>query len=972
VTLFAEPGPRVFAAPPGRDFSAALAAGLRARLGDAPPEAAARVTLLLNTRRAARAVEAAWEASAPGAAAMAPRIGALDALGGPLDRLAPCDLPPPVEPTARLLTLTRLVAEFLRRRPGRGPIAAASALARSLGGLIDELNREGVPFEALRDAAPAEHAAHWDELLDFLRIALEAWPTVLAAEDRVEAEARRRAAVEAACEAWRAAPPAQPLIVAGSTGSVGTTRLLMRAVARAPQGALVLPGFDPEAAAEVWDGIEDGHPYAGFRRLLRELELPLDAVAPWEDAPAPRPERRRLLHQALRPPPVTDGWLAAARALGGEAEAATAGLTLIEASDPRREALAVALTLREALETPGRRAALITPDRTLARRVSAALKRWEVEPDDSGGRPLALTPPGVFLKLVAGVAFEPWDPVALLALLKHPLCGAGPGRGAVLRAARRLELAVLRPRPEVASPAAVAAAWAERAGEDEGARALSDALARLAALAETRAETLASLAAAHLDCAQALAGPTLWEKEAGAAARAACDAFRAAAEVYGPCAPAEHPALFAACLSGEAREEAFRPDPRIAIWGPLEARAQSRDLIVLAGLNEGVWPAAAEADPWLSREMRAALGLPSPERRMGLAAHDVLVAACAPEVALSRALRAEGSPTVASRWLTRLTTLLGGVSEAALAAMRARGDRLIDWCAPLEHDDAAPERDPRPAPRPPVEARPRQLWVTEVETLIRDPYAVYARRVLGLRPLDPVGREADARDRGIALHDAMHAFVRNWEDGADPAPRFRAAVERTLAASHAPEALRRLWRARLDRLEAALLEEEAARREACEGPPLCELAGARPAPERRFTLRARADRVDRLRDGSLALYDYKTGRIPTRDEIAAFAKQLPLTAAIAGAGGFAECGAARVSRLAHISLGTGEGAGRAAEAGDEPEDLAEAAWDGLMRLIAAYDRPETPYLSRARPRLLRGAGDYDHLARVGAWAEDEA
>ena len=954
--LFSTPGPRLFAVPPGADFAAALARGLRARLADAPPEALARVELTLNTRRAARAVTAAFEDQG-GAATFLPRIRTFDDLADdPLAEAAPA-----VDPVRRMLTLTRLVAAFLERRPDLGPPAAAPALALALGRLMDEAAREGVALEALDAAAPPEHARHWETTLEFLRIVREVWPAILAEQEggALEAEARRRLAAERQARAWAEAPPAHPVIAAGSTGSRAPTAMILRAVAQAPQGAVVLPGFDPALASEVWAAIGDEHPWAGFRRLLDGLGVAPGDVAWWTDGDAAHAPRRRLIAQALRPAPVTDDWRAALPGLRADIAAASEGLTLLEAPDARREAAAIALALREAVETPGRRAALITPDRGLARRVSAALARWGIEPDDSGGRPLPLTPPGVFLRLVADAAFAPFEAVALLALLKHPLCAAGPGRGAHLRAVRRYEIAVLRRRPDLAS----LAACAQAAAADAAFAPLAGAFARLMAL-QAAPHELAAMAAAHLDCAWALAGDALWDKAAGVAARAAADGFAAAAAVYGPCEARAYPPLFAAALGGEAREEAFRPDPRVAIWGPLEARMQTADLVILGGLNEGVWPGPPAPDPWLSRPMRARVGLPAPERAMGLGAHDVLSAACGRAVILSRALRSGGAPTTRSRWLERLVTLTRGVDAGALAAMTARGARLLALVDPLERPAASAPPEPRPAPQPPVALRPDALSVTQVETLIRDPYAIYAQKVLRLKRLDPVGRAPDARDRGMILHDVMARFAGG--DAGDLAAALADAAA-LLDDAPLPPALRRLWRARLDRLAPTLLREEARRRAL--GAPRVEVKGALAASG--FTLTARADRIDLRAGGRAALYDYKTGAIPSDPQIQAFAKQLPLEAAIAQAGGYEGLGAVAVVEMAHVSLGGGKGAGAAKPVKDDPAALAAEAWAGLLRLMAAYARPDTGYPARARPKHIAYASDYDHLARYGEWEDGD-
>lgn len=967
--LFEGPAPRVFALPPGAPVAAALAAGLRRRLPAGRPEMLGRLTLLLDTRRAGRGVVEALEAEAP--ATFLPRLVGLaeagtDAFAAPavLDAL-----PPAVDPARRWLTLTRLVAQWLRLRPARGPEAAAPALARSLAGLLDGLHREGLALDALDTAVPPEHARHWETVQAFLSILREVWPAILAADEggALDPEARRRAALEASIAAWAAGADPGPVLAAGSPGAAATSALAMAAVAQLPQGAVVLPGFDAGFATEIWPDIGPEHPWFGHKALLAALDLSPADVRPWAATAATAP-RAHLLMQALRPAPVTDRWLEAGPTLAAEAEAATAGLSLIEAPDPRREATAVALALRQAIETPGTRAALITPDRDLARRVAAALRRWGIEADDSGGRPLALTPPGVFLRLVGEVAFMPFDPVTLLALLKHPLAGAGEGRGAHLAAVRRFEREALRGRPEVGSLAAARAAVAALppgAALDPVAAALS----RLEALAALAPGPLDVLVAAHGETAAAIAGPALWEKEAGETAARALAALGRAAAVYGVCDGPAYPALFVTAIEAETvAEDAYRPDPRVAIWGALEARMQGADLVVLGGLNEGLWPAAPPPDPWLSRPMRAAIGLPAPEAVIGLGALDVLQAACGPRVVLSRATKAGGAPTTPSRWLARLATLLDGAAPQALAAMRARGAALLALVDPLERPTESVPAAPRPAPTPPVAARPRRLSATAVETLIRDPYAIYARHVLGLEELDPLGIEIDARLRGEVLHRAFERFCRatatDWP--AAPLPVLHRSLAEAMAEAPLPPTLRRLWRARLDRLAPLFLREEAARRAA--GTPLAfEVKGRREGHG--FTLTARADRIDRQADGSLALYDYKTGHIPSDKEIAAFAKQLPLMAAIAAAGGFEGLDPAPVAVLAHVSLGGGRGAGAARRVGGEAEALGGEAWDGLMRLLAAYRNPDLGYLARARPRTLHYPSPYDHLSRRGEWEE---
>ena len=1009
------PGPRLYHLPPGADFAADFARGLRAHLASAPPETLGRLRLYLNTRRTARRIEAALEALAP--ATYLPRVALVSDLGAEAARAG---LPGWDGRLRRSFALLRLTESFLRANPDFGPLSAAPGLALSLQGLLDELQAAGVPAAALRDLDLGDQARHWGLTRDFLAIVADHWPRLLAEAEggALDPEARRRAAAEVEAARWAAADPG-PVLAAGSTASTPATALLLRAIARAPRGAVVLPGWEPDMPDDVWQVLRAGeapeHPQHQSAQLVASLGLTPAEVALWTDAAPPSPPRRRLLAEALRPAPVTDAWAARLPDLAADAPAACAGVTLLEAETPRQEAVAIALALATA---PGT-AALVTPDAALARRVTAELARWNLIPDDSGGRPLGLTPPGILLGLLAGLVGRPTPTAALAAALRHPLAGGrGDARARHVTCTRWLERRLLRggplevdwdrlaaaldrlaaearrtpPDPPGAGPGDGASLPADpaRAAPPEGfaawfahLRAALDPLPRLAGDAAACAE-------AHLRAAEALSrgafapepepDPPLWDLGAGAAARDFADRFLAAARsAPGAASAAGYAALWTAMIGAEnARPDPQRVSDRIRILGTLEARAERADVMVLAGLNEGAWPAHPAADPWLNRQTRAALGLAPPERRTGLAAHDFLMAANAPQAILSRSRRDDGGPTVASRWLSRLAVLVDGCAPGTLAATRARGAALL---AAAEALDDGPPTAPalRPAPRPPLAARPRRLSVTQIETLIRDPYAVYAAEVLKLRPLDPLGRPPDARDRGTLLHDVMEAFAEATRDWPAPAAdaleaALRAAADRVLARTPWP-ARRRLWRARLHRAARWFAEAEAERREqgrieALETRGRLDLI----LPGGPFALTARADRIDRLSDGRLALYDYKTGKPPGPNEVGAFAVQLLLEAAIAQAGGFEKVPAAEAALLEYLGI-SGAGLGGEARAVDLAEHPVAEALGRLTELLAAYDDPATAYPARTRPQFLSFAGDYDHLSRHGEWTDpagDEA
>jgi len=953
----------LFALPPGVDFARAFARGLVARFADRPPEDLARAEVYLNSGRMRRAVAAALAGEG---ARLLPRLRLVTDPGA----AAAGGLAPAAPRLRRLLELARLTRAALAASPDLGPPAAAFALAESLAALIDEMAEEGVAPATLAALDSGGHARHWQRAQAFLGIVADYLAAGPAAAP--DPGARQAQAVAALAAGWAAAPPAGAVIVAGSTGSRGTTAALIAAVARLPRGAVVLPGFDDAMPPATWAALAAGagaedHPQTRFRRLLDRLGISPAEVAPWVDAGPPDAARNRLVSLALRPAPVTDAWRAEGPGLG-DLGAASAGLALIEAPSPRAEATALAVLMREAAGE-GRRVALVTPDRGLGRQVAAALLRWGIRADDSAGEPLAQSPPGRLLRETAALCGRPVAAAALLAALKHPLAHGGDGRGPHLLHTRDLEL-WLRRRGPAYPDAADLARWAGGDGPRRAWAAWVEGL--LAGVGEGGPAPLADRLACHLRLAEGLAAGAgargaglLWEEEAGAEARAAIEALAREAAAGPALTAAEYSALLEAVLAGRAVREARGVDPRVMIRGTIEARVGGVDLVLLGGLNEGSWPAALPPDPWLSRPMRQKAGLLPPERQIGLAAHDFQQAVAAPQAVLSRAVRDAEAETVPARWLNRLVTLMAGLAGgvAALAAMRARGARALALARALEHPGAAVPRTTRPAPRPPLALRPRRLRVTEIQTLIRDPYAIYARHVLRLDPLDALGPGADAGLRGEILHGVMARFLAGRpaaEEAAAAAARLVALAEEDLAREVAWPAARRLWRAQF----AAVAPRLVARLGALPGRAVAlEAKGEIVVDPPGVRLRGRADRIDGLPDGRLHIIDYKSGALPTGPEMEFFDRQLPVEAAMAERGAFAGVAAAPVARITHIGL-RGEADVRTAELA--PGTTARV-WAGLVRLLSAYWPDERPYLSRRAVKREGFAGDYDHLARFGEW-----
>ncbi len=969
--MFKETGPRLFALPPGADFPHHLVTGLIERMQDQPPEAMSRVEVYLNTARMRRRVMDLFQAKGT---RLLPRLRLLTELADQPGLALPAAVPP----LRRRLELAQLIAALLDAEPDLAPRPALYDLADSLARLMQELHVEGLHPDTLAALDVSDHAAHWARTQAFLGIVAQFFDSATAPE----AEARQRLAIDLLAQRWAVAPPQNPVLIAGSTGSRGATLRLMEMVARLPQGGLVLPGFDFDMPSIVWDRMDDAltaedHPQYRFRRLLDRLDLPPAAVRPWRDVAAPAPARNALVSLALRPAPVTDQWLTDGPMLPDLLDS-TADLTLIEAPSTRIEALAIALVLREAAEN-GTTAALISPDRNLTRQVTAALDRWNILPDDSAGRPLALSAPGRFLRQIARAMGQKLTADQLLALLKHPLTASGGDRGTHLRLTRDLELRLRRYGP-VFPTGADLTTWAATRG-DEQAVAWAAMLAKVIDQFEPIPTLpLTDLVARHRALGETLARGTapegsggLWEKEAGQSAAATFQALQDEAGHGGSFHPTEYAHLFEAIIAtGEVRE-AVQAHPRIMIWGTLEARVQGADLVILGGLNDGVWPKSPDPDPWLNRKMRKEAGLLLPERQIGLSAHDFQQAIAAPRVVLSRAARDAEAQTVPSRWLNRLENLMSGLPDQrgkeALKAMKSRGQAWVEMAQALDRPTpelvANPAFQPakRPAPRPPLAARPDKLSLTEITRLIRDPFAIYARHVLRLRPLDPLRATPDPRDRGSILHDILERFVRErpaQEDRAEARARLLSTAADVLATGTPFPAARLLWLARLERAAEHFLTHDAKHGGT---PVVLESPGALRIDPPGFTLTGKPDRIDALPDGRVHLIDYKTGTPPTEKQQDVYEKQLRLTAAMVTRGGFAALGPREVASFSYIGLGSGE---KAVETPQGKVDL-DREWDRFVRLITRYGQRDTGYTARRAVFSDRIEGDYDHLARYGEW-----
>ncbi|WOI53499.1 double-strand break repair protein AddB [Parvularcula sp. LCG005] len=987
------PTPALYTIPAGRPFLADLAAPILTAYAD-QPDAIADLTIFLPNRRAVRRLaDVFFEKSiaAGRGAVILPRLRALgdvteeDLLFSGMPPAEASDLLPAADLTDRRLILARTIRQTNQQADWPACLTAADDLA----GLLDSFHLEDVPLSALHDLNHPEHvqnaAAHWEKSLEFLSIISRFWPALTEEQGWMEPAERQRVLMEALTENLVAHESGHPIIVAGSLGTVRATGKLMAAVAKMPSGCVVFPGLDLEMDERAWSLIDPPHPQALFRERL-DRDFGFDdraAVHPWPgmDDDLSAKARRSFLSLALRPAAATDDWyqrFTEFNANGAMAEACR-GLSLAVAQTEDEEAGFVSLLIREALEQPDRTVMLVTPDRQLARRVTSKLRAWSIDVDDTGGVPAGGTYRGTFLRLVAAWLDDPACPVKLTAMLAHELASFGRDRADVQAINQKLDRR-LRGRRQAPDLAALQAIVAAKDDPPTDVLALLDELIDHCRTFSEQTDTAGRLST-HVRIAERAASlpdepgeQRLWRYEDGEHLARHLGALLQSSFLPEGGVNGSYHELFEALLgSGVVRKRGGHP--RLAIYGLMEARLQTADTIIVSGLNEGVWPDAAPTDSFLSRPMRQRLGLPSPEQKIGRAAHDFAQAAASPHVILTRSARRGRDPATPSRWLVRLESFLDK------ADMRKALDQSARLRTLLAARQMATEVVPRsaPEPKPPVSARPVELSISDIETMLRDPYSIYAKHILGLRAWDRLDDPIGAKHKGTAFHNVMQRIgeMPAGELPTDLRTYARALVREEFSSGYYPDELQILWGEDIANFcQFVHLYEEQGRQYG--DPVLIEAEGKwsfHLDDGSAFHIRGRVDRVDAFDGGKVSIVDFKSSeKRPTIDQMATFSPQLSVTALMLAAGAFEKAGPQVAGQIAFLNMFS-------ARSDDEPlfngkhtvgsDEIDVHVTDADRRLrehLAFYRDLDQAYLSQPRSFFTNAYGDYDHLARRGEWA----
>lgn len=966
-------GPKLYSIPVYKPFADSLVDGLIDQCGG-DGAALAQGLILVPNNRAAMAIQDAFVRRAS-AGLLLPRMVAIgdpdlgENVGSALDPADAAPIPPAIDPLQRQMMLARKLQQTIpAERMGRVDAAQAMRLAAELGRVVDQLAVERKTLADLRRVSVDGLSEHWDASRALLESILADWPAELAALGRIDMAERRNQQLARVAERWRTDPPPGFVVAAGISTAAPAIVELVRQVTRLERGQLVLAGVDMSMPGDQWDALAGGegepaiesHPQYHLCLLLERLGYARSDVQPWPSGKAQSALKTRsdTVSTAMAPALFTRDWAGLP-----PDRRKLKGVRAIEVATPAEEAQAIALALREAVTVPGRTAALVTPDRVLARRVCAHLTRWGITADDSAGQPLSATLPGTLIQAIAAAAAERFAPAALLTLLKHPLVTGGMDRREWLDGARKLDLALRGPRP---APDLAGVDGLLAIGEPRTANIRAAALewwpsakALLTPL-EVEQASLAAMIGVVRDTATALASDRCW---AGQEGRAAADLI-AALEEHSEAGPQDVardalPLLLRDAMDGVAIRPARGGHPRIFIWGLLEAKLQSADLMILGGLNETVWPQLAAPDPWLAPAIRRQLDLPSLERRIGLSAHDLVSALAAPDVMLSRAKRDARSPTIASRFWLRLETLANGFE-----APKLRFDLLA-----RQLDYAEGKRAEQPKEAPPAAERPRAISVTEVDGLMADPYSFYAKKMLKLSAMNAPGEEPDAKWRGTFLHDVLYKWGRDdaWAAGT-LLPKLRAAFD----GSGLHPVVRAMWQPRFEEAASFFEARVTDQREEGRQPIAAEVKGVMQIAG--VSLTGRADRIDGVAGGELAIIDYKTGKAPSDSQVKeGFALQLGLIGFLATCGAFDGVAGtptafeywsqARDSKTGYGRI-TSPTKGKGTNKSD-PADFVERTYHQFEEAVEKWLLGDAPFTAKRRPEY--AYSEFDQLMRYDEW-----
>ncbi|MBP3546716.1 MAG: PD-(D/E)XK nuclease family protein [Alphaproteobacteria bacterium] len=861
-------------------------------------------------------------------------------------------LPPVISSVERLMIFIRLICA----RPDNFKVeslttAQACYLANELSTLIDMVNNERLKFEKLNDIVPEEYASHWQNTLQFLKIITEFYPKILEERNLSDIGDYNNKLLSEQNKNLQKNPSEKEIIVAGTTATFPAMKELVKTISELKNGSVYLSGIDKFLDDSAWDMIEETHPQFELKQLLEFLQISRHDIP--DAVSHNNSEREKLFSEVMRPAESSDSWLS----LNKDSFSAKAldGLKLIECRDSKEEALIIAAIMRHNLETPEKTTALVTQDRNLARCVSNELLRWGIKADDSAGIPLSQTPQGIFLRLIAKVCEEDFSPLSLLSLYKHPFTCAGKTNYEIRRQIREYEKSVLRNRN------------CKKIKDNDFITHQKSLFNELHDLMNQPKASFKELLNKHLQLAEFLAtskdkngADVLWCEEEGEVAASLMGNLLEHADTLGEIKQGQYADLFGALLNGTIVRSKYGAHPRLRILGPIEARLCSFDCVIVSGLSEGIMPANSSSGAWLSRPMKEKFGYPLPEKSIGVLAHDFCEMCAAKEVYLTRSDRVQNTPMVKSRWWMRLETVLKAIDFDINILYQSP---YTYWCRQLDRtQNITPIEAPHPAP--PLESRPRELWASDMERLICNPYSVYASKILKLKKINDFDQTPDAVDMGNIVHNVLEQFYKQYPEHLPQNAKkiMEELAENLLNENEIEDSIKLFWKIRIERMIDWILQKEENLRIDIKHTH-CEVKGRTSFQSSggEFIVGAKADRIDETTNGTVRVIDYKTGYAPQNTKVEkGYAPQLPIEGIIAQKGDFEEISAKPVESLHYWKLQNNE-----SSFSKNVDDLLENYTDKLTAIIEHFDKKDSEYI--VQPKYKDEYCDYIHLSRIKEW-----
>lgn len=976
--------PALFTIPYGVDLCETTVETLFATVGS-DPLALSQMLILLPNNRAIKAMTEAFVRKTK-TGLLLPRMAAVgdlsldEALGPILDPLSEeTVINSTIKPLQKMMMLCRLILKY--RKSKHIPVSANEALrlARNLGTVIDEMEIEEIDVRQFSQIEPSDLSAHWNKAFDELLTILPQHYAELEQLKIASPATRRNQLLDQLNQNLRQYNNDFFVVAAGISTAAPAIARLLKTIAMRPRSMVILPCVDLDMSEPDWQALgphekEEGslyqkqthesHPQYHLKLLLNRMGFQRSEVVQLGQA---TPQIPSPIGQIFCIPDATKFW----RDLAPDTKKMR-NLKIVISEDSAQEARVIAIALRQAIENPKKRAALVTPDRELAVRVAVQLKRWNITVDDSAGIPLLETPAGSLIMALAQAIEDRFNPVSLLAIAKHPLVSGALERIDWLNQVRKLD--VIWRGPAIGTGLPAMSHQLDQFLTNERTKNIFDPnelqifweqYSQILLILEKVADAdLDQIFTAIISVATNLTSGAVWS---GAAGRQLAQFFEElqAAGLKQLGAPGHEAiaSIIKELFSGQMVRPPYGGHPRIAILGLLEARLQQSDILICAGLNEGSWPQLPQPDPWLAPRIRRELGLSGLDRNIGLSAHDLATAMGAREVILSRTTRDRSGPTVASRFLLRIQAFLGD--------KLAQNDQLLHYAKSID-DPIDEKRFDRPAPYPSLEQRQVKIHVTDFDSLKSDPFSFYARKIMRLPVMDMIDAPPGYAWRGSCVHEILE----KWAKQDDCVPeKLIVRTKALLANSEFHPTLRFLWQPRIIQgLQWVANETARMRGEECRIVLASECKGEAVVAGIKIT--GRADRIDRLADGTLAVVDYKSGKPPSGKQVnAGFALQLGLIGLMAQNGSM-KAVSGNVSAFEYWSLAKDKDKFGKIERPTDPTgkknklvtaefiDFAKVQAEQILQEYIIKD--DTPFTAKLHPEFPTYA-DYDQLMRLQEW-----